>query len=107
MSGSCVIVLGLGRGAAENPLPGHLERGHLEDHAQGFHNKDTPHEYQDQFLLDEYGAHCDGSSKGQRTCVTHKHPCRMAIEPQKPQARSKQATKEDRDLTRVRYVWHL
>ena len=72
----------MNRGHAKNTLPSQLERKHLQDDRQRFHDKDPAHKKQENFLLDDDGDGSQSSSKRQRPDVSHKKFRRMRVVPQ-------------------------
>ncbi len=79
---------------AENPLPGKLERRHLQHHRQRLDHKHAAHDEQHDLLPhdDGNGAECGA----QRECpdIAHKHFRRISVEPQKSQARARDRATE-------------
>ena len=66
----------------------------LKNDAQTFYEEDAAKDGEQQFLVYDDGTNTDDATNGQRTCVSHKHLCRIGIIPQETYHGTHEGTEE-------------
>src|SRR5262249_22307164 len=94
----------MNRGHAEDALPSQLERKHLQDDGERFHDKDAHNEEQQNFLLDDDGDGSERSAKRKRADISHKNFRRMRVVPQESERSADERAAKNGKLANLRDV---
>src|SRR5216683_4881554 len=95
------------RSHKEDPLAAQLERAHLQNHRERFHDKDSPHEKEQDLLLDDHGDHAERPSQRERADVAHENLRGMRVVPKKTERGTDERAAENRQFADARDVLNL
>src|SRR5207247_7902138 len=88
----------MNRRHAKNALAAQLERTHLQNDRERFHDKYSAHEKKQYLLLDDDGDGPERSAQRQRADVSHENLRRMRVVPEETQRRAYQRPTKHREL---------
>src|SRR5229473_5093771 len=95
------------RSHKEDPLAAQLERAHLQNHRERFHDKDSPYEKEQDLLLDDHGDHAERPSQRERADVAHENLRGMRVVPKKTERGTDERAAENRQFADARDVLNL